>query len=188
MAAANLSSPSSSSSHRLHPCSIPLVLFLFDFHIEISTSSYSVTFLGLELGLPVSVQTYQDFPIKALRSNAELITYGDQHDGNFFEVGGSRILETQASDFDTQGPWFRMCNISYAEILDHQQPVKELSSGGYVYSIETINELHKDDLEGILNVLNAGELREMLSVINKLIVKETGLGESRVIHTCFFSS
>ncbi|KAI3737171.1 hypothetical protein L2E82_27166 [Cichorium intybus] len=24
-------------------------------------------------------------------------------------------------------PWFRMCNISYAEILDHQQAVKELS-------------------------------------------------------------
>ncbi|KAI3766184.1 hypothetical protein L2E82_16236 [Cichorium intybus] len=55
----------------------------------------------------------------------------------------------------TQGPWFRMCNISYAEILDHQQAVKELSAGGYVYSIKTINELHKDDLEGILNVLNA---------------------------------
>ncbi|KAI3511622.1 hypothetical protein L1887_18778 [Cichorium endivia] len=69
--------------------------------------------------------------------------------------------------YTRKGPWFRMSNISYAEILDHQQAVKELSARGYVCSIETINELHKDDFEGILNVLNVGELREMLSVINK---------------------
>ncbi|KAL4561058.1 hypothetical protein LXL04_033220 [Taraxacum kok-saghyz] len=69
--------------------------------------------------------------------------------------------------YTRKGPWFRMCNVSYAEILDHQQAVKELSEGGYVNSTETISELHKDDMEGILNVLNVGELREILSVINK---------------------
>ncbi|XP_023748691.1 fanconi-associated nuclease 1 homolog isoform X1 [Lactuca sativa] len=69
--------------------------------------------------------------------------------------------------YTRKGPWFRMSNISYAEILDHQSAVKELSAGGYVCSTETTSELHKDDFERILNLLNVGELREMLSLIKK---------------------
>lgn len=69
--------------------------------------------------------------------------------------------------YTRKGPWFRMSNISYAEILDCQHAVKELSEAGYVCAIETISELHKDDLEGILNILTVGELREILCVINK---------------------
>ncbi|CAI9268649.1 unnamed protein product [Lactuca saligna] len=68
--------------------------------------------------------------------------------------------------YTRKGPWFRMSNISYAEILDHQSAVNELS-GGYVCSTETTSELHKDDFERILNLLNVGELREMLSLIKK---------------------
>ncbi|GJU94765.1 fanconi-associated nuclease 1 homolog isoform X1 [Tanacetum coccineum] len=68
--------------------------------------------------------------------------------------------------YTRKGPWFRLSSISYAEILDYQLAVKELSAG-YLCSVETATELDKDDLEGILNILTVGELREMLSVINK---------------------
>ncbi|PWA46851.1 fanconi-associated nuclease [Artemisia annua] len=69
--------------------------------------------------------------------------------------------------YTRKGPWFRLSSISYAEILDNQLAVKELSAAGYLCSVETTSELDKDDLEGILNILTVGELREMLSVINK---------------------
>ncbi|KAK9068699.1 hypothetical protein SSX86_012814 [Deinandra increscens subsp. villosa] len=69
--------------------------------------------------------------------------------------------------YTRKGPWFRMSNISYAEILDNQIAVKELSETGYVCSTETTSELHKDDLEGILNIVSVGELREILSATNK---------------------
>lgn len=42
------------------------------------------------------------------------------------------------------------------------------AAAGYLCSVETTSELDKDDLEGILNILTVGELREMLSVINKV--------------------
>ncbi|KAI7727989.1 hypothetical protein M8C21_006056 [Ambrosia artemisiifolia] len=70
--------------------------------------------------------------------------------------------------YTRKGPWFRLANISYAEIFDNQLAVKELSEAGYVCSTEITSELHRDELEGILNILTVGELREMLSVTNKL--------------------
>ncbi|XP_071720394.1 fanconi-associated nuclease 1 homolog [Rutidosis leptorrhynchoides] len=69
--------------------------------------------------------------------------------------------------YTRKGPWFRMSNISYAEILDYQVAVQELSEAGYVCCIETMSELQKDDLEGILNILNVSELREILSITSK---------------------
>ena len=44
------------------------------------------------------------------------------------------------------------------------------AAAGYLCSVETTSELDKDDLEGILNILTVGELREMLSVINKVCI------------------
>ncbi|KAJ0502701.1 putative phosphodiesterase I [Helianthus annuus] len=72
--------------------------------------------------------------------------------------------------YTRKGPWFRMSSISYAEILDNQLAVKELSEAGYICSTETTSELHKDDLEQILNILTVGELREMLSATNKVCI------------------
>ncbi|KAL8196659.1 hypothetical protein R6Q57_024640 [Mikania cordata] len=69
--------------------------------------------------------------------------------------------------YTRKGPWFRTSNISYAEILDKQTAVKELSEAGYVCFTETTSDLHKDDLEGILNILSVGDLRELSSVTNK---------------------
>ncbi|KAJ0735623.1 putative phosphodiesterase I [Helianthus annuus] len=69
--------------------------------------------------------------------------------------------------YTRKGPWFRMSSISYAEILDNKLAVKELSEAGYICSTETTSELHKDDLEQILNIFTVGELREMLSATNK---------------------
>ena len=44
------------------------------------------------------------------------------------------------------------------------------AAAGYLCSVETTSELDKDYLEGILNILTVGELREMISVINKVCI------------------
>ncbi|KAL8122270.1 hypothetical protein AgCh_018858 [Apium graveolens] len=69
--------------------------------------------------------------------------------------------------YTRKGPWFRLANISYSEILDCQLAATELSEAGYVCLIKSKNDIQKDDLEELLNVLAVGELREIRSTMNK---------------------
>ncbi|CAK7348904.1 unnamed protein product [Dovyalis caffra] len=66
--------------------------------------------------------------------------------------------------YTRKGPWFRMSNISYPEVFDSQQAIKDLSARGYMYSFEGSDELEESDMEKILNLLTVSELREIASM------------------------
>lgn len=65
------------------------------------------------------------------------------------------------------GPWFRMSNISYPEIIDVQQAAKGLAEKGYICSVEEANHLCESDINDILNTLTVSELREIWCMIKK---------------------
>ena len=43
-----------------------------------------------------------------------------------------------------------------------------MTVAGYVCLIESKNDIHKDDLEEVLNMLAVGDLREIISTMNKV--------------------
>ncbi|KAF8388570.1 hypothetical protein HHK36_027245 [Tetracentron sinense] len=63
--------------------------------------------------------------------------------------------------YTRKGPWFRMSNISYPEILDSRQAIKGLSATGYICSLECMNELHDKNMKEVLDLLTVSELREI---------------------------
>ncbi|PHU21265.1 hypothetical protein BC332_06372 [Capsicum chinense] len=69
-----------------------------------------------------------------------------------------------------KGPWFRMASISYAEICDYEEAVKGLSETECVTLFETIDKLQIDDLKEVLNILNVGELRDLVCSLNKVYI------------------
>ncbi|CAN4090736.1 unnamed protein product [Withania somnifera] len=78
-----------------------------------------------------------------------------------------------------KGPWFRMASISYAEICDYEEAVKGLSEVECVTLFESIDKLQIDDLKEVLNVLNVGELRDLVCSLNKShkkLVKKSDYG------------
>ncbi|XP_057959611.1 fanconi-associated nuclease 1 homolog isoform X2 [Malania oleifera] len=72
-----------------------------------------------------------------------------------------------------KGPWFRISNISYQEILDSQKAIKELLAAGYISSFESTNELHYDDINEVLNVLTVSELQEITYTLKKKCTRGT---------------
>lgn len=66
--------------------------------------------------------------------------------------------------YTRKGPWFRMSNISYPEVTDSQQAIKDLSAMGYMCSFKGVDELQENDMEKILNLLTVSELREIASM------------------------
>ncbi|KAK4838019.1 hypothetical protein QYF36_010411 [Acer negundo] len=68
--------------------------------------------------------------------------------------------------YTRKGPWFRLSNISYSEVSNLQEAIKELSGNGFLCLLEDANELH-DDIKEICNLLTVSELREILSVFQK---------------------
>uniref|UniRef100_A0A6M2EB37 Fanconi-associated nuclease n=1 Tax=Populus davidiana TaxID=266767 RepID=A0A6M2EB37_9ROSI len=66
--------------------------------------------------------------------------------------------------YTRKGPWFRMSNISYPEVTDSQQAIKDLSAMGYLCSFKGVDELQENDMEKILNLLTVSELREIASM------------------------
>ncbi|KAF4378427.1 hypothetical protein F8388_021621 [Cannabis sativa] len=69
--------------------------------------------------------------------------------------------------YTRKGPWFRMSNVFYSEILDLAKAIKELSASGYFCSFEDSNELLYDDMNYILNLLNVSELREIMCLLKQ---------------------
>ncbi|CBI39437.3 unnamed protein product, partial [Vitis vinifera] len=68
--------------------------------------------------------------------------------------------------YTRKGPWFRMCNISYPEVLDSKQAVRGLSDAGYICSSQSMIEPHDNgDMKEVLNLLTVSELREISSAL-----------------------
>ncbi|CAK9176019.1 unnamed protein product [Ilex paraguariensis] len=120
---------------------------------------------------PPSVPKYQQNFIvliqEVLRSDPHLFTDDEK---NFLGTFTSLLEDSQrlfVRLYSRKGPWFRRSNISYPEVLDCEQAIKDLSAAGYISSIESIKELQKNELKEVLNVLTVSELREILCMLNE---------------------
>ncbi|XP_024026084.1 fanconi-associated nuclease 1 homolog isoform X1 [Morus notabilis] len=101
------------------------------------------------------------------RSNLHLLIDGEQQ---FLELFNSLSDDSQrlfVRLYTRKGPWFRMSNIFYSEILDPQKAMKELSAIGYIRSFDDESELHNDDVNDILNLLTVSELREIICILKQ---------------------
>ncbi|CAH2036092.1 unnamed protein product, partial [Thlaspi arvense] len=69
--------------------------------------------------------------------------------------------------YTRKGPWFRLSNISYPEVSDSLQALKDLTVRGFMSSVKDANELDYQKIKEIVELLNVTELREILSM-NKM--------------------
>ncbi|KAJ8763849.1 hypothetical protein K2173_003631 [Erythroxylum novogranatense] len=67
--------------------------------------------------------------------------------------------------YTRKGPWFRMSSLSYPEILNFEQAIKELFEKGYACYFENSNGIQSNDIKEILDMLTLSELREIVSMI-----------------------
>ncbi|GAB2221999.1 hypothetical protein Droror1_Dr00013196 [Drosera rotundifolia] len=104
---------------------------------------------------------------EVLRSNQHLFTDDER---KFLESFSSLSDDDQRLfvRLDTRkGPWFRMSNISYPEIMDSQQAAKTLCEAGFLHPFCWDGEADEDDLDGVLNLLTVPELLEISFKIAK---------------------
>ncbi|KAL3835046.1 hypothetical protein ACJIZ3_009782 [Penstemon smallii] len=104
---------------------------------------------------------------EVLKNNSHVLTIREK---SFLEAFLSLPDDSQrlfARLYTRKGPWFRMSNVSYAEITDCDQAIKGLLEEGYIVSFPWRNELEDDNFEEVLNLLNIDELREASSMLNK---------------------
>ncbi|KAL3507167.1 hypothetical protein ACH5RR_032549 [Cinchona calisaya] len=130
-------------------------------HVVISGKAHSPGMTGYQQNLVLMIQ-------EVLRSHSHLLT---DHEKTFLERLSSLSVDSQrlfARLYTRKGPWFRLSNMSYAEIVDCEGSIKELSEAGYMCPLESNMDVEDDHLNEILNVLNIGELRELA---NSLIAK-----------------
>ncbi|KAF2619516.1 hypothetical protein F2Q68_00038678 [Brassica cretica] len=66
--------------------------------------------------------------------------------------------------YTRKGPWFRLSNISYPEVCDSLQALKNLTVSGFMSSVEDANDLSYQKMKEITELLNVTELRDILSV------------------------
>ncbi|CAF2218768.1 BnaA08g03310D [Brassica napus] len=66
--------------------------------------------------------------------------------------------------YTRKGPWFRLSNISYPEVSDSLQALKDLTVKGFMTSVENANDLNYQTMKEIIELLNVTELRDILSV------------------------
>ncbi|WOH07871.1 hypothetical protein DCAR_0727305 [Daucus carota subsp. sativus] len=126
----------------------------------------------IEKTCPNNIKYQHNFVLmlqEVLRTNPHLITADEKTfllSESFLSLSddGQRLFVRL---YTRKGPWFRLVNISYNEILDCRLAAKELSVAGYVCLIESKDDIHKDDLEEVLNMLAVGDLREIISTMNK---------------------
>ncbi|KAK4341464.1 hypothetical protein RND71_039965 [Anisodus tanguticus] len=104
---------------------------------------------------------------EVLKINAHLFTEGEKTLLKSFLSLSDDSQRLFARLYARKGPWFRMARISYAEICDYEEAVKGLSEAECVTLFESIDKLQIDDLKEVLNVLNVGELWDLLCSLNK---------------------
>ncbi|XP_019094762.1 PREDICTED: fanconi-associated nuclease 1 homolog isoform X3 [Camelina sativa] len=66
--------------------------------------------------------------------------------------------------YTRKGPWFRLSNISYHEVSDSFQAVKDLTVRGFMSSVKDADELDSQKMKEIIELLNVTELRDILSM------------------------
>ncbi|XP_018447768.1 fanconi-associated nuclease 1 homolog [Raphanus sativus] len=66
--------------------------------------------------------------------------------------------------YTRKGPWFRLSNISYSEVSDSLQALKDLTVRGFMTSVEDANDLSYQMMKEITELLNVTELRDILSM------------------------
>ncbi|KAF8048759.1 hypothetical protein N665_2413s0002 [Sinapis alba] len=66
--------------------------------------------------------------------------------------------------YTRKGPWFRLSNISYPEVSDSLQAMKDLTGMGFMTSVEDANDLSYQMMKEITELLNVTELRDILSM------------------------
>jgi Fanconi-associated nuclease 1 len=66
--------------------------------------------------------------------------------------------------YTRKGPWFRLSNISYPEVTDSLQALKDLTVRGFMSSVKDANELDNQKMKEITELLNVTELRDILSM------------------------
>ncbi|KAG2314313.1 hypothetical protein Bca52824_017435 [Brassica carinata] len=66
--------------------------------------------------------------------------------------------------YSRKGPWFRLSNISYSEISDSLQALKDLTVRGFMSSVKDANDLNYEKMKEITELLNVTELRDILSM------------------------
>ncbi|KAL7081099.1 hypothetical protein ACP275_14G018200 [Erythranthe tilingii] len=104
---------------------------------------------------------------EVLKSNSHLFTNNEMSFLESYDSFPDDSKRLFARLYTRKGPWFRMSNISYPEIANNHQAIKELVEAGYLCSFLSPNELEDNDLEEVLDVLNIDELREALRVLKK---------------------
>ncbi|XP_010461654.1 PREDICTED: fanconi-associated nuclease 1 homolog isoform X6 [Camelina sativa] len=66
--------------------------------------------------------------------------------------------------YTRKGPWFRLSNISYHEVSDSFQALKDLTVRGFMSSVKDADELDSQKMKEIIELLNVTELRDILSM------------------------
>ncbi|KAM1462965.1 hypothetical protein TB2_046946 [Malus domestica] len=120
---------------------------------------------------PPSAIKYQEnfcvFIHEVLRNNSHLLIDDEK---NFMELFTSLADDSQrlfVRLYMRKGPWFRLSSISYPEVTEPEQAVKELSATGYTSCFGITNELCDDEIKEILHLLTVSELREMLCMLKQ---------------------
>lgn len=120
---------------------------------------------------PPNVKKYQiNFCLllqEALRSNPHLFTDDER---KFFESFTSLSEDSQrlfVRLYARKGPWFRLSTISYHEVFNFQEAIKELCENGYFFLLEDISGVNFDDMEKILCLLTVSELRDVSCFLKK---------------------
>ncbi|XP_020520348.1 fanconi-associated nuclease 1 homolog isoform X2 [Amborella trichopoda] len=74
-----------------------------------------------------------------------------------------------------KGPWFRISNVYYPEISDHQLALKGLLAAGYMNRLEYSNEPLENIVKEMLDMLTVSECRELSSQRNVRVVRREEL-------------
>ncbi|MCD7461973.1 hypothetical protein HAX54_047477 [Datura stramonium] len=104
---------------------------------------------------------------EVLKINAHLFTEGEKTLLKAFLSLSDDSQRLFARLYARKGPWFRTASISYAEICDYEEAVNGLSEAECVTLFEPVDKLQIGDVKEVLNVLNVGELRDLLCSLNK---------------------
>ncbi|KAK9141385.1 hypothetical protein Scep_011066 [Stephania cephalantha] len=66
--------------------------------------------------------------------------------------------------YTRKGPWFRMSEVSYPEIVDCQQAIVALVAKGFFYSLDYKKDPCNADMKEVLDLLTVSELREIMKL------------------------
>ncbi|CAA6659803.1 unnamed protein product [Spirodela intermedia] len=139
-----------------------------DIQIFESLWENSIRVVGYENFRPNRMKYQQNFLVmikEVMNQHAQLFT---DEEKSFLGSFGSFSDDSQRTFirlYTRKGPWFRMCNVRYAEVLDSTKAIEELQSAGYVDLFQSTQYPSKIDLREVTDTLTITELREISKLI-----------------------